>query len=130
MSEDKVTQQQHEEEEDIDLGYEEEEAPEPLPYSEPNTEEQKKINDLSQKVADLTKENKRLKRDYEIACHASDSYSNSWAEEWEKHRKLKKEYKQYANTVQGWLEAVIKGKENLDKLLEQSKEIQKRYQFE
>ena len=92
MSEDKVTQQ-HNEEEDIDLGVEEEEEVH-LPYSwEYATNEQVQINNLIQKVADLEKENKRLRKELETANRCSMEDSIKAEERWQENYILKKKQK-------------------------------------
>ena len=88
MSGDKVTQANNEEAE-IDLGFEEEEeVPDPFPF--PTTQEQLIINKLTQKVADLTKENKRLKMEVESANRCSMDDSIKSEERWQEINSLKR----------------------------------------
>ena len=90
MSEDKVTQQKHEEEEEIDLGHEEEEEVQ-LPYSwEYATNEQILINNLTLTVAGLTQENKRLRRELEVANRCSMEDSIKSEERWQEIDRLKR----------------------------------------
>ena len=90
MSEDKVTQQKHEEEEEIDLGHEEEEEVQ-LPYSwEYATNEQILINNLTLRVAGLEQENKRLRREVELANKSSMEDSIKSEERWQENYSLKR----------------------------------------
>ena len=88
MSEDKVTQLNNEEVK-IDLGFEEEEEV-PDPFPNPTTQEQLIINKLTQKVADLTKENKRLKMEVESANRCSMDDSIKSEERWQEINSLKR----------------------------------------
>ena len=105
MSTDKVTQQHNEEEAEIDLGIEEEEEVH-LPYSwEYATNEQVLINNLTQKVADLTKENKRLRKELEQANRCSMEDSIKAEERWQENYILKKKQKKLVTGIEALFKA-------------------------
>ena len=100
MSTDKVTPIKNGEEEEIDLGIEEEEEVH-LPYSwEYATNEQVQINNLIQKVADLEKENKRLRKELEQANRCSMEDSIKAEERWQENHILRRKQKKLITGIQ------------------------------